>query len=138
MTLFAITNVVCFDDVELLNIPLPEGLVKLCGIFRASGRMFYPVYYVLMTACIVGLARLLRRPLRLDVIERTCIIYTNAGILVIPLVRALLGADYVILFLCVSRRTARFSCGRTAAVCSAVRAALRGKRSSATSISSPF
>lgn len=25
MTLFAITNVVCFDDVELLNIPLPEG-----------------------------------------------------------------------------------------------------------------
>ena len=58
MTLFAITNVVCFDDVELLNIPLPEGLVKL---FRASGRMFYPVYYVLMTACIVGLARLLRR-----------------------------------------------------------------------------
>lgn len=61
MTLFAITNVVCFDDVELLNIPLPEGLVKLCGIFRASGRMFYPVYYVLMTACIVGLARLLRR-----------------------------------------------------------------------------
>ena len=25
------------------------------------------------------LARLLRRPLRLDVIERTCIIYTNAG-----------------------------------------------------------
>ena len=61
MTLFAITNVVCFDDVDLLNIPLPEGLVKLCGIFRASGRMFYPVYYVLMTACIVGLARLLRR-----------------------------------------------------------------------------
>ncbi len=50
-----------FDDVELLNIPLPEGLVKLCGIFRASGRIFYPVYYVLMTACIVGLARLLRR-----------------------------------------------------------------------------
>ena len=35
--------------------------MKLCGIFRASGRMFYPVYYVLMTACIVGLARLLRQ-----------------------------------------------------------------------------
>lgn len=62
MTLFAITNVVCFDDVELLNIPLPEGLVKLCGASSApAGRMFYPVYYVLMTACIVGLARLLRR-----------------------------------------------------------------------------
>ena len=39
---------------------------------------------------------MLARPLRLDVIERAVIIYTNAGILVIPLVNALLGADYVI------------------------------------------
>lgn len=40
--------------------------------------------------------RLLCRPLRLDVIERTTVIYTNAGILVIPLVNALLGEEYVI------------------------------------------
>lgn len=39
-------------------------------------------------------------------IERTCIIYTNAGILVIPLVQALLGEDYVIYSWCVPRRTA--------------------------------
>lgn len=42
------------------------------------------------------IARVLARPLRLDVIERAVIVYTNAGILVIPLVNALLGADYVI------------------------------------------
>lgn len=40
--------------------------------------------------------RLLARPLRLDVIERTTVVYTNAGILVIPLVNALLGEQYVI------------------------------------------
>lgn len=41
-------------------------------------------------------ARLLSRPLRLDMVERVNIIYTNAGILVIPLVNAILGAEYVI------------------------------------------
>lgn len=40
--------------------------------------------------------RLLRRPLRLDDIERCAVIYTNGGILVIPLVQALLGETYVI------------------------------------------
>ena len=42
------------------------------------------------------LTRLLTGPLHLDVIERTAVIYTNAGILVIPLVNALLGPEYVI------------------------------------------
>ena len=42
------------------------------------------------------LPRLLAGPLHLDVIERTAVIYTNAGILVIPLVNALLGPEYVI------------------------------------------
>ena len=42
------------------------------------------------------LTRLLAGPLHLDVIERTAVIYTNAGILVIPLVNALLGPEYVI------------------------------------------
>ena len=59
LTLFAVSNVLCFDDKELLNIPLPDKLLELCGIFRASGRLFYPVYYVLLTAGIVGLYRLL-------------------------------------------------------------------------------
>ena len=99
-----------------------------------TGLLYAFALAIALHALLLLLARLLRRPLRLDVIERTCIIYTNAGILVIPLVRALLGEDYVIY----SCAFSRFSCGRTAAVCSAVRAALSGKRSSATSISSPF
>lgn len=58
LTLFAVSNVLCFDDHELLQIPLPDKLLELCGIFRASGRLFYPVFYVLLTAGIVGLYRL--------------------------------------------------------------------------------
>ena len=39
---------------------------------------------------------ILKKPLHLDVVERATVIYTNAGILVIPLVRKLLGQEYVI------------------------------------------
>ena len=60
LIVFAVTNVVCFDDKELLNIPLTAKMLELCGIFRASGRMFYPVFYVLLTAGFAGLCRLLR------------------------------------------------------------------------------
>lgn len=42
------------------------------------------------------LSELLGRLMRLDTAERLTIVYTNAGILVFPLVRALLGGDYVV------------------------------------------
>ena len=61
-----------------------------------TGLLYAFALAIALHALLLLLARLLRRPLRLDVIERTCIIYTNAGILVIPLVQALLGEDYVI------------------------------------------
>lgn len=53
LTCFAVSNVVCFDSTQLIEIPLPEKLLKFCGIFRASSRMFYPVYYLLMLFGIV-------------------------------------------------------------------------------------
>ena len=42
------------------------------------------------------LTKLLQKPLGLDAIERATAIYSNAGALVIPLVQALQGLDYVI------------------------------------------
>ena len=45
--------------------------------------------YLLLTA-------ILKNPLHLNVIERATAIYSNAGILVIPLVQVLLGPEYVI------------------------------------------
>ena len=46
LTLFAASNTVCFFDWSF-TVPLPQWLLDLCGIFRASGRMFY-----LVTACL--------------------------------------------------------------------------------------
>lgn len=56
LTAFAVSNVVCWNGTAIV-IPLPEGLLQLCGIFRASSRMFYPVYYLLILFGIVALTR---------------------------------------------------------------------------------
>ena len=47
------------------------------------------IVFLLVTA-------LLARPLRLSLIEQLTVVYTNAGILVIPLINAILGAEYVV------------------------------------------
>ena len=44
-----------------------------------TGLLYAFALAIALHALLLLLARLLRRPLRLDVIERTCIIYTNAG-----------------------------------------------------------
>ena len=46
--LFAPSNVVTYNDKIITTVPLPNGLLDLCGIFRASSRMFYPVYYLIL------------------------------------------------------------------------------------------
>ncbi|MCI8417877.1 MAG: hypothetical protein HFI33_10380 [Lachnospiraceae bacterium] len=46
-TLFAWSHVVSFGDKELFTVPLPEMVEKLCSVFRASGRLFWPVYELL-------------------------------------------------------------------------------------------
>lgn len=53
--LFAVSNVVTLNDRELLSIPLPQSLVNLCGTFRASSRLFYPVYYCIMIGLLYGI-----------------------------------------------------------------------------------
>lgn len=59
LTVFAVSNVVCFDGAELFTLPLPRPLVALCSVFRASSRLFYPVYYLLMLAAVVVFAKAL-------------------------------------------------------------------------------
>ena len=60
LTCFAITNTITWDDQVLATFPLPEKLLELCNIFRASGRMFYPVYYTIILAelyCIITIPK---------------------------------------------------------------------------------
>lgn len=61
-----------------------KGLLLACAAAVAVHILF-----LLLTA-------ILKKPFHLDVIERATIIYSNAGILVIPLVQELLGQEYVI------------------------------------------
>lgn len=81
-------------------------LVIPCVILNAFQVEYTPdVQKGLILACVAAVAvhilflivtALLKRPLHLDVIERATVIYSNAGILVIPLVQELLGQEYVI------------------------------------------
>lgn len=61
LTIFAVSNVVTANGATLFTIPLPHALVRLCTTFRASGRMFWPVYYLLLLFGILVCARLFRR-----------------------------------------------------------------------------
>lgn len=57
LTIYAVSNVVTFNDRVLFEYPLPAFILGLCSIFRASGRMFYPVYYLVFLGVLVLLWR---------------------------------------------------------------------------------
>lgn len=61
LTVFAISNVVTANGATLTVIPLPGVLVQLCSVFRSGGRMFWPVYYLLMLAACILVCRLFRK-----------------------------------------------------------------------------
>ena len=56
--LFAVTNVVTFNDTILIELPLPESVMDICNIFRASARMFYPIYYLIVIGVLCVLDRI--------------------------------------------------------------------------------
>ena len=51
---------------------------------------------VVIQVLLVIVSSLLRKPLRLDAVEHTSVIYSNAGNLIVPLVSAILGDEWVI------------------------------------------
>jgi predicted permease len=61
-----------------------------------SGLIYSFVVAVLVHVVYLAVTALLGKPLRMDVLEKASVIYTNAGILVIPIVKLLLGDEYVI------------------------------------------
>lgn len=63
LTVFAVTNSVTANSRTLFTLPLPQWLTDLCGTFRASGRMFWPVWYVIVALVLAALANLPRRRL---------------------------------------------------------------------------
>lgn len=58
LSLLAISNEVTWGSHVLFVVPIPSRIQPALNIFRASGRMFWPVYYLLMLAAIRGALRL--------------------------------------------------------------------------------
>jgi len=56
LALFAITNIVTLDDKTLLKYWLPEIVLKIGGIFRASGRFIWLFYYLIFFFSIIQIA----------------------------------------------------------------------------------
>lgn len=58
LTVFAVSNVITANGATLAALPLPDFLVRFFSVFRSSGRLFWPVYYLLLLLPLVGFARL--------------------------------------------------------------------------------
>lgn len=57
LSLFAVSNVVTLNDGTLFTVRLPEPVLVLSGIFRSSGRLFWPCNYLLVLAVVVFIGR---------------------------------------------------------------------------------
>jgi hypothetical protein len=58
LTLLAVSNVVTVASHILFTIPLSAQIKDALNVFRASGRLFWPVYYLLLLAAVRGAASL--------------------------------------------------------------------------------
>lgn len=61
-----------------------------------SGLLLAAFFVVLTHVIFIGGVKLLQRPLKLNEIERASVIYSNAGMIAIPVVTAILGPEWVI------------------------------------------
>jgi hypothetical protein len=56
LTVFAVSNNIAFAGANF-SYPLPEKIIAIANIFRASGRMFWPVYYAFILLIIFLVVR---------------------------------------------------------------------------------
>lgn len=69
-----------------------------------TGVLLSLLYAVLAHLLFLLLTAILRKPLKLDAVEQASLIYTNCGNLILPLITALLGSEWLIystVFICV-------------------------------------
>jgi len=57
LTLFSVTHIVSLNDKVLFKIPIPDQLLKIGEILRASARFFWTPYYLIVLFCIIGIAK---------------------------------------------------------------------------------
>ena len=78
-TVFAISNIVTFDDKVLFSLPMPAKLYNVLNIFRASGRFFLLPYYCIILIAVTSLYKLLENNRKLLII--LCIILSVSQII---------------------------------------------------------
>ena len=67
LTLFAISHQVGFGASNF-SIALPDQLLSFAGTLRSSGRLFWPVWYVIILFCFFVVSRTFTRPLALGIL----------------------------------------------------------------------
>lgn len=80
--IWALSPIVTFGDRMLFELPLPQKIVDLWAVFRSTGRLVWPAYYLIIIYCIKFVAKL-RNPIGMILIVIcTCIqIFDIHGIL---------------------------------------------------------
>lgn len=81
LTIFAITNHLGFGGVSL-DIWLPKFVIKIANVMRASGRFFWPVFYIILLASIWLILKAYPRPVGVSILALSAILQvvdTQAG-----------------------------------------------------------
>lgn len=65
---FAFSNVITCNGKILVQINLPNIILKICNIFRASGRFIWPVVYGLMFFSIITVAKICKKRFALEIL----------------------------------------------------------------------
>lgn len=58
LTVFAVSHVITANGATLCTLPLPASLIRFFSVFRSGGRLFWPVYDLLVLSAFAGLCRL--------------------------------------------------------------------------------
>lgn len=80
LTAFAISHVITANGVTLVTLPLPSKFIELCSVFRSGGRLFWPVYDLLMLTAFVGILRLPRAAFWLSLLVVVQILDISPGL----------------------------------------------------------
>jgi hypothetical protein len=80
LTALAASNVLTFGPFELVTVPLPARVVDLLSAYRASGRLFWPVVYVITIFGLAACYRVLGRRVAIVVLALcVCLQYFDSA-----------------------------------------------------------
>ncbi len=71
LTIFALSTTLIINNTILIEIDLPSTIKSLCDTFRASGRMFWPVYYIGILFVVVSISGIKRERLSVLLLSLT-------------------------------------------------------------------